>query len=204
MMGRARAQTRGVERFFASPFLMLRIPPNAITLFSLAPAAVACGLAYQQKYLWALAAGLLAAGLDFVDGTVARERNQVSRFGGYLDSVVDRFVDFLFLFGIALGINEFRMWIASGAAMIGGFSTSYAKARAYEDVQAPKTAWGQLFERPERLLLLGVGGLAQGLFDWKGIDWPALYWTVVILAVGSLWTVVQRVIRVRELLAEQA
>lgn len=200
-MGKVRSATRPVERFFASPFLLLRIPPNAVTLLTLVPATVAALLAYYQDYLWAVLAGTIAAGMDFADGTVARERNLQTRFGAYLDSVVDRVVDFLFLFGLALGLNTPRVWVLFALCVLGSYGTSYAKARAYEETAAPKTAWAQLFERPERILLLGVGTFLQGVADVAGRPWPILEWTFVVFAVGSLWTFVQRIRVVRQLLS---
>lgn len=200
MTGKWRSSTRAVERFFASPFLLLGISPNTITVLSLVPAAIAAGLAYYQDYLWALVAGTMAAGLDFVDGTVARERHLETRFGAYLDSVVDRVVDFLFLFGLALGVNDLRMWVAFALAAIGSYGTSYAKARAYEAVHPPSGAWRQFFERPERVLVLGVGTLGQGIADWQAWNVPILFYAFVVLAAGSLFTMGQRVAKVRRLL----
>lgn len=200
MIGQARAATRAVERFLALPFVRLRVPPNALTLFTVVPAGFAAFLAAERQYLWALLPGAVAAGLDVVDGTVARLRGLQTRFGGYLDSVVDRWVDFLFLFGLAWSVGDGRTWAAFAFGLLGTFGTSYAKARAYEAFEAPKEAWGQLFERGERIILLGAGTLTQGLLDLWGQGVDVLFWFLAVYAVGSNLTMLQRVWKVRRLL----
>src|SRR5271154_5288035 len=77
-----------------------RIHPNVLTFI---------GLLINVGAAWLLAVGMfraagfviLAASLfDMVDGRVARETNQVTRFGGFFDSVLDRYSDLALLIGL--------------------------------------------------------------------------------------------------------
>lgn len=204
MLSALRTHTRALERFFAAPFLLLRIPPTAITVFTLVPALVAAGLAMQGNLAWALLAGVVAAGLDFVDGTVARLSGRITRFGGYLDSVVDRVVDGLFLLGLGLGLNRFDTWILVSLCLLGSYGTSYAKARAFESLEGqrpPKESWNQFLERPERMLLLGLGVSLHVVLNAYGKPVDVLWWTLIVYAIGSNLTTLQRILRVRRLLA---
>jgi phosphatidylglycerophosphate synthase len=174
-----------------------------LTLAAL-PLALATGwFLWQAEWWWALAVGVFAAAVDFLDGAVARASGRATRFGGYLDSVVDRYSDAVFLFGIGLGLDRPEAWLAVAAGSVGAYGTSYARARVFEDVSAsavPSGHWRWAFERPERILLLGAGVLGQAVAEASGVSWDVLLWTVVVFAVVTNATVVVRVGRNRRLL----
>lgn len=204
MLGSVRGRLRPMERFFAAPFLWLRVPPNAVTLLSVAPAAAAAWMVAQRWWIPALFVGGVASLLDFVDGTVARARGRVTPFGGYLDSVTDRVVDLLFLFGLGFALESRAGWALVGLGAIGSVGTSYARARLYQDARPPEGRWGWGIERPERILILGVGVLGQGLAEWRGVDAPILLACLGLHAAGSLATFVRRVLLARRVLAAAA
>ena len=94
-----------------------------------------------------------------VDGRVARETNQVTRFGGFFDSVLDRYSDLGVLVGLLVyyaSINRFFYVVLTAIVMTGTVMVSYTRARAENTI--PKCKVGFL-ERPERVVLIILGGL---------------------------------------------
>jgi CDP-diacylglycerol--glycerol-3-phosphate 3-phosphatidyltransferase len=160
-----------------------RIHPNVPTFFGLVINIVA---AFLFAYGWFKVAGIvvLAAGLfDMVDGRVARETNRVTRFGGFFDSVVDRYSDLALFMGLLVyyaSINRFFYIVLTAIVMTGSVMVSYTRARA--ECTIPKCKVGFL-ERPERIVLIIIGAL----FDRMA---PVLW----VIAVLSNLTVVHRMI----------
>lgn len=138
--------------------------------------------------------------LDLVDGAMARARGYGTPFGAVLDSTCDRIVDGALFASLAwwcLGAGDER--IAGAAALVclvGGQLVSYVKARA-ESVGL--AAEGGLVERAERLILGLLGAFLAGL----GVPY-ALTVALLLLAVGTVVTLAQRVLAVRRSAAERA
>ena len=105
---------------------------------------------------------MIGAGLfDMVDGRVARETNQVTRFGGFFDSVLDRYSDLAVLMGLLVyyaSINRFFYVVLTAIVMTGTVLVSYTRARAENTI--PRCKIGFL-ERPERVVLVIIGALIQ-------------------------------------------
>jgi phosphatidylglycerophosphate synthase len=197
VLGANRPLTQGLARVVAAPFILLRIPPNAITIFAFLISAIPAALAYYHDWLWAgLSLGLLS-GFDSVDGAVARARNRVTAFGGYLDSVLDRASDAVVLFGVGFGLDSRPGWFLIAACVTTSFMISYARARAYQDATPPPQTWNQLFERPERIILLSLVLLAQGVVDRARPGTDVLVWGLLAFAVLGAATVLARILRVR-------
>jgi CDP-diacylglycerol--glycerol-3-phosphate 3-phosphatidyltransferase len=127
---------------------------------------------------------LIGAGLfDMVDGRVARATDQVTPFGGFFDSVIDRYSDLTVFVGLLVyyaSINRFPYIVLTAIVMTGSVMISYTRARAENTI--PKCKVGFL-ERPERAVLVIIGAL----FDRMA---PVL-WVIAIL---SNLTVVHRMI----------
>src|SRR6185436_1780465 len=138
-----------------------RIHPNALTAFGLviniwaAWLFARAGSAIDPKvdFRWA-ALVIIGAGLfDMVDGRVARATSQVTRFGGFFDSVVDRYSDLALLMGLLVyyaSINRPFYIILTAIVMTGSVMISYTRARAENSI--PKCKVG-FMERPERSVL---------------------------------------------------
>ncbi len=160
-----------------------RIHPNALTFIGLGINIVA---AWQFARGHFLAAGLIVFGagvFDLVDGPVARQTNRVTRFGGFLDSVVDRYSDLALFMGLLVyyaSINRFFYIVLTAIVMTGAVMVSYTRARAENSIPSCKVGF---LERPERIVLIIIGAL----FDRMA---PVLW----ILAVFSNVTVVHRMI----------
>jgi CDP-diacylglycerol--glycerol-3-phosphate 3-phosphatidyltransferase len=160
----------------------LRIHPNALTL---------TGVVINGAAGWALAMGrfglagwimLVANIFDFIDGKVADELNLSSRFGGFWDSVMDRFSDLFILTGlIYLYATLERPDYVLIAALTLTFSvmTSYTRARAESIIPLCKVGF---MERPERIVLFMIGAFTNRM--------AAVLWVILVL---SVLTVLDRI-----------
>src|SRR5580700_503962 len=172
-----------VIRLIVHGLALSKIHPNVLTFFGLVINIVAAVLLAAGQFR---SAGLviIGAGLfDMVDGRVARATDQVTRFGGFFDSVLDRYSDLALYMGLLVyyaSINRFFYIVLTAIVMTGSVMTSYARARAENAI--PKCKVGFL-ERPERVVLIIIGAL----FDRIA---PVL-WVIAIL---SNLTVVHRMI----------
>jgi CDP-diacylglycerol--glycerol-3-phosphate 3-phosphatidyltransferase len=160
-----------------------RIHPNVLTFFGLLINIVAAFLFAAGSFRWAGAVVIGAGLFDMVDGRVARETNRVTRFGGFFDSVLDRYSDLALLMGLLVfyaSIDRFFYVVLTAIVMTGSVMVSYTRARSENTI--PKCKVGFL-ERPERVVLLIIGAL----FDRMA---PVLW----IIAVLSNLTVIHRMI----------
>ncbi|MBI2680131.1 MAG: CDP-alcohol phosphatidyltransferase family protein [Candidatus Solibacter usitatus] len=160
-----------------------RIHPNVLTFLGLLINTWAAFLFAAGSFRWA-ALVVIGAGLfDMVDGRVARETNRVTRFGGFFDSVLDRYSDLALYMGLLVyyaSINRFFYIVLTAIVMTGSVMVSYTRARA--ECTIPKCKVGFL-ERPERVVLIIIGAL----FDRMA---PVLW----VIAVLSNLTVIHRMI----------
>jgi CDP-diacylglycerol--glycerol-3-phosphate 3-phosphatidyltransferase len=127
---------------------------------------------------------MIFAGLcDLLDGPVARRQDRVSLFGGFLDSILDRYADLILFLGLLVyyaQVNRFRYAVLAGAAMAGSVMVSYAKARAESLVPTSEIGF---WERPERLVLMILGALTNRI--------DIALW---LLAIGPNITVIHRIL----------
>jgi CDP-diacylglycerol--glycerol-3-phosphate 3-phosphatidyltransferase len=134
----------------------------------------------------------LAALTDLVDGAMARARGRPSRYGALLDSTVDRVADGAIFGSLVYWLATTDQHAAAVAALlclITGQIVSYVRARA-EGLGF--TCNVGLIERPERLIIVGIGGLLDGF----GVPY-GLHVVLWVLAALSAVTVVQRMVHVR-------
>src|SRR5580658_1284168 len=160
-----------------------RIHPNVLTFLGLVINTVAAFLFAAGSFRWAGVVVIGAALFDMVDGRVARETNRVTRFGGFFDSVLDRYSDLALLMGLLVyyaSINRFFYVVLTAIVMTGTVMVSYTRARAENTI--PKCKVGFL-ERPERVVLMIIGALANRMA-------PVLW----VIAVLSNVTVISRII----------
>jgi len=139
-----------------------------------------------------LKSGLLFLALggccDFLDGAVARASGKTCRFGAFLDSTLDRYSEmFVYVGLVGCFFRQGSSVAALGAALAlgGSFLVSYTRAKA--EGLGYQCAGG-LAQRPERLVLLGLGLLAGIRFL------PYVVWLVALL---SHVTAIQRMITVQ-------
>jgi CDP-diacylglycerol--glycerol-3-phosphate 3-phosphatidyltransferase len=151
-----------------------RIHPNVLTFLGLVINIGAAALLAVGQFRWA-GAVIIGAGLfDMVDGRVARETNRVTRFGGFFDSVLDRYSDLALLVGLLVwygSINRPFYVVLTAVAMSGCVMVSYTRARAENSIPTCKVGF---MERPERVVLMIIGALFERMS-------PVL-WTIAVLA----------------------
>jgi CDP-diacylglycerol---glycerol-3-phosphate 3-phosphatidyltransferase len=160
-----------------------RIHPNVLTFLGLVINIVAAFLFAAGSFRWAGAVVIGAGLFDMVDGRVARETNRVTRFGGFFDSVLDRYSDLALLMGLLVyyaSINRFFYVVLTAIVMTGSVMVSYTRARSENTIPRCKVGF---LERPERVVLLIIGAL----FDRMA---PVLW----VIAVLSNLTVIHRMI----------
>jgi phosphatidylglycerophosphate synthase len=160
-----------------------RIHPNVLTFLGLVINIVAAYLFAAGSFRWAGAVVIGAGLFDMVDGRVARETNRVTRFGGFFDSVLDRYSDLALLMGLLVyyaSIDRFFYVVLTAIVMTGSVMVSYTRARAENTIPRCKVGF---LERPERVVLLIIGALADRMA-------PVLW----VIAVLSNLTVIHRMI----------
>lgn len=185
---RSRVAAEAPARFLGR----LGFSPNGLTIVgSLLTASV--GLLVAQG--WFLAAGIclwLFSATDTLDGALARATNRVSVFGAFLDSVCDRYAEAAVFFGLVwwyqLVGNPLGVALAY-LALVGSLMVSYARARA-EGVGLQQTAEVGWFQRPERIITLGIGLMLASFIP------GVLLLVLALLAVLTTVTVLQRVLHV--------
>src|SRR5438105_10000484 len=168
---------------------LTRISPNVLTFIGLViniGAAILFGFAtgddQQRMFLYA---GLVIIGagiFDMVDGRVARATNQVTIFGGFFDSVIDRYSDVALFFGLLVyyaRANRFFYVVLVAFVMTSSVMVSYTRARAESLIGSCKVGF---MERPERIVLVIIGALFNRMA-------PVLW----VIAVLSTITVIHRI-----------
>ena len=191
-----REQVRGaILRYFELPgarFLRaLRLTPNTVTLMVFGLSLVA---AYLVGSGWLLAGGivfLLGGGLDLLDGALARLTGTVSHFGALLDSVFDRLGEAaLFvgtaIYGLRAGFSDpYVLFFITVLLLALIFSQGVSYLRARGESLGVFTRAG-LMTRPERVVLLGIGLLAD-----------QIVWIMLVIALVSCFTLFQRLFTIR-------
>ena len=166
----------------------LGIHPDVITIAGLIVVVVAAVPIAQGDH--ALGALLLVLGLplDALDGAVARAMERKDRFGGVLDSTLDRYADGIIFAALAYFFatrGEYVYFLLALAALNGSFVVSYVRARAGEAGLSVKVG---LFSRLERLAILLI------MFIIPGLLIPGL----ILLAAGTNISAAQRLWYVRK------
>jgi CDP-diacylglycerol---glycerol-3-phosphate 3-phosphatidyltransferase len=159
-----------------------QINPNYITFIGVL---ISFWAAWEFGYGQFLKGGLviILAGLfDMLDGAVARISRTESQYGAFFDSVIDRYSDVIILQGLMVYYAREQMLgyvVLVGVVFLGAVMTSYTRARAESLIPSCKIGF---MERPERIVLLIIGGLSNRM--------EAVLW---ILAVLGNWTVFDRI-----------
>ena len=169
------------------PLASLGITPNALTIMGLAASFISalCYISWRTNRLFLPLAGaliLLSGLIDAIDGVLARTTGRVSVFGGFLDSVSDRYSDAVVLSAIVYAGLCHPAW--GLAAIVGSLMVSYTRARA--EAAGVKMAAVGFAERAERMVFLALTSMAAYY------NLQILFWGIVVLAVVAQFTVLQR------------
>jgi len=179
-----KTQTRNLLKPLTDAVEQTKLPPNLLTYLGLILSALT-GLVYWKGPFRFASLFLLCAGIaDILDGEVARRSGQVTRFGAFLDSTLDRYSESFIWLGILLRYWSYEMVAAqifAFFALVGSLLVSYTRTRSSE--MGHETRLGPL-ERPERMVLIFIGTLF-------GMD--VFVWFVLALAVLTNLTVIVRI-----------
>ena len=177
------------------------IPPNVLTIIGVT-INMGCGVLFGfGEFFWAGIVLIVANLFDMLDGNVARLTDRVTKYGSFLDSTLDRLSDM----GSFLGIMIFYTRLTpqhstlnvflAGVGMVASVLVSYTTARS--EGLGVKANVGFL-QRPERVVLLIIGALSS--WNWASENFfsnrmPQVLW---VLAIGSMWTLIQRMVYIRK------
>jgi len=178
------------------------IAPNILTAIGVT-INVGCGFLFGfGQFFWAGIVLIVANLFDMLDGNVARLTGNVTKYGSFLDSSLDRLSDMVIFFGIMmfyarndLPQRSLLNVFLAGLGLITSVMVSYTTARS--EGLGVKANVGFL-QRPERIVLLIIGALST--WDWNSDFFlfnrmPQVLW---VLAIGSFWTMIQRMLFIRK------
>jgi len=157
--------------------LLVRFPitPNVISILSFLLSLIAAGLfAFGKNYISLLIGGLIthiASVIDGCDGEIARLKFMKSKYGGWLDAMLDRYADAFLLFGLTWHeymINNGNLILIIGfMAIIGSFMLSYT-ADKYDNLMNERIAsggnWQIRIGRDVRLFIISLGAVFNQIF----------------------------------------
>jgi CDP-diacylglycerol--glycerol-3-phosphate 3-phosphatidyltransferase len=156
----------------------LRIHPNVLTFVGVVITGWSAVHLATNRFVTGAVIMVIASMFDFIDGKVAHETGLMSKFGGFWDSVIDRFSDILLFIGLiylysSLGRTDYVM-VASFAMMF-ALMTSYTRARAESLIAKCKVGF---MERPERMVLFMIGAFSNRM--------AGVMWVILVLSVFSV------------------
>ncbi|VVB89058.1 Archaetidylinositol phosphate synthase [uncultured archaeon] len=191
MLERIKVAVRDLIRPVAKK--IIGVNPNTLTLLGLLISIVAAYYFARREVFVAGFLLLIGGFLDALDGAVARENGRTTRFGGFLDSVCDRFADAAVLIGAMYGgLTSFSSfpsipaWFPGSLAIVGSLMVSYTRARAEAAGTSASVGVG---ERAVRMIILIFGAF------FNIVNWAVLFVTII-----SFITVFQRIAYVRRTL----
>jgi CDP-diacylglycerol---glycerol-3-phosphate 3-phosphatidyltransferase len=190
--------TRRLASRWIAGLARTRVSPNALTAAGVTLCAVAAvvvwfaGTGDNAWLLYWIAAIVFVVGsvLDILDGALARRSDKATPFGAFLDSISDRVSEGFVLTAIALVLAHDGNLVAVAftiAAIGGSFLVSYARAKA--ELLGLRGDVG-LGSRAERVVLITAGLVLA--------PWIGLQWLIYVLAATAWFTVLQRIVSVRE------
>ncbi|MHA1255507.1 MAG: CDP-alcohol phosphatidyltransferase family protein [Promethearchaeota archaeon] len=179
----------GVKKYSEKLLLPLgkkikKVPANVITALGLFFALLTFLSFLVQNIVFIIITLFIVEFFDQLDGVVARLQGP-TKLGAFLDSTLDRIGDIFIFFGIILsGYTNIYIGLI---ALAGAFLTSYTRAKI-ESLGVPNLYGVGLLERTDRVPILFIGSIFQIWFP------TAIWWTMVLLAIGTNITVLQRLI----------
>lgn len=191
MLDTKRHWFKDLEKIVGKIFGSLPLTPNQYTYLSGVFALIGLFFMIQENIILAIISFLIAGGLDFVDGAVARAKNMSSKVGAYLDTVFDRYVEGIMFFGILfLPLPYFIIpgyaWVY--LAIFGSIVTTYVKAAAKEKDLVNQELKGGLLSRGERLILTFLALILGVIYP----DYLYMIYVIALIAILANFTAIQR------------
>ena len=160
------------------------VHPNVISTAGFVITLAAAAIVFARHLFIGVVVFLIGGMMDILDGNVARRSGLASKFGSFYDSTLDRVSEIVFYFSLYAFFRPLDAFWWVGyvviTAMVGSLMVSYTRARA--EALGVECAVG-LMQRPERIVLIGVGGLLTVVA--AGIDPAWEYWPLLV-AIGLI------------------
>jgi len=171
----------------------LRVHPHVITFAGLFLSILAFNFFRLGYFFYAGLMVILAGTCDVLDGRLARDTKQITKFGALMDSTIDRYSEVLMFLGIAMFFHDKQSYVVYLIilAITGSFMVSYTRARAEGLGIECKIG---LMQRPERVTYLAIGSILGSIPKTKYVF---LILTIWFIAIFANITVVQRIIFIR-------
>jgi len=166
-------------------FSRISISPNQWTILSLVLAILCFYLTVTRNFLASFIICTLTISIDMIDGAVARATNKATKFGAYLDTIIDRLIEFFIIFGLFFVdypnlILSSKTWIM--ILLFGSVMSTYSKSAAFEKGLIKKELkGGGLLEHTDRLVLFLVSIL---------ISYFSLQYALYLIVITSILTFV--------------
>lgn len=161
-----------------------QVHPNIISSFGFIVTLAGAILIFQRSILAGVVVFLLGGMMDILDGRVARETGLASKFGSFYDSTLDRVSEIVVYFSLYAYFRPLPnfWWVGYVVilAMVGSLMVSYTRAKA--EALGVECKVGTM-QRPERVVLLGVGGLLIPVFELIAPGWR---YAPLLLALGLI------------------
>jgi len=188
----SRYLNRPVSRRISEILVHTHINPNGISVLSFAVGIIGTVMFCLGGYIWTILAGLviqLSSIVDGCDGEVARLRFQSSEFGGWFDTILDRYADTAIVAGVSFGYwlahPHAAVWLGAIFALTGFIMASYVKKEFVIRHQSkpPSGLFGKLIKRDLRIFAIMLGAIVNlpyeimllvGLLSHVGIGWVLL------------------------------
>ena len=171
----------------AGYFNKIGVKPNFVTIAGLVGNLIAGVFIAQGMLLWGGMIAMIAGPFDALDGAIARLRGEDGLYGGFVDSVTDRYSEIALYGGLLVYFNQTGNWgdaLLVFFSAIGSILVSYTRARAEALGYSAKIG---LLTRVERYLILIPGII---------IGYPRI--ALWILAILTNFTALQRILYVRK------
>jgi len=166
----SRILNRPISLRISKILLKTGITPNQISVLSFVIGLAGASLFFVGEYFYLILGGMLVhihSIVDGCDGEVARLKLRQTKYGGWLDSVLDRYVDAAIILGLVYGywsINgDTTIWIIGFFALIGSFLNSYTSDKYDSIFRNGDMTKRSKFRvgRDVRLLLITIGALTN-------------------------------------------
>ena len=176
----------------------LGLTPDGLTLIGFGITVIGAALLAAQLWLVGGLVVFIGGVFDMFDGTLARATGKVSPLGAFMDSVFDRWGEAIVYLGIAWGgvlAGSDQVAILASAALGAAFMVSYTRAKSEGLGFTAGTGMAAVGVMPReiRLVILCLGLVLAG----ATANLTILVGALLIIAIGSIITVIQRILHVR-------
>jgi phosphatidylglycerophosphate synthase len=187
LLGQTRKKLKKIFLKAMKPLAFLPLTPNQITFLAVPIALTASYFLILENYFLGLIFVLIALLIDLLDGSYAEAKGMKSFFGNYFDAVIDKAVEAIIYFGLAVNF-PLHAFTAFALTML----NSYAKPRVALVIETDNHDWPAIGERADRLLVLFIG-LISANFVSEIYGFKAIELTLIVISAITFIGLIQRI-----------